>query len=129
MTGERFALLKDHGILAGMLDGPVADGEAFRAGVARGAGACDLGAALFGVRAAVLLGRRAPDEAAAYASGVLIGSDVGARPLAGRDVHLLAAGTLADLYRAAIEAQGGRVVPVDATVAFVAGIHALREYL
>lgn len=129
MTGELFALLKAHGILAGMLDGPVADGAAFRDGVARGAGACDLGAALFGVRAAVLLGRRAPEEAAAYASGVLIGSDVGARDLAGRAVHLLATGTLADLYAAAIAACGGTVVPVDATAAFVAGIHHLRSDL
>lgn len=129
MTGELFALLKAHGILAGMLDGPVADGTAFREGIARGAGACDLGAALFEVRAAVLLARRAPEDAAAYASGVLIGSDVGARDMAGETVHLLADGTLAALYTAAIETLGGRVEPVDATMAFIAGIHHLRAHL
>lgn len=129
MTGELFALLKGHGILAGMLDGPVADGAPFREGLARGAGACDVGAALFEVRAAVLLGRRAPEDAAAYASGVLIGNDVGARAIAGATVDLLAEGTLAALYTVAIEALGGRVVPVDATAAFIAGIHQLRAHL
>lgn len=129
MTGELFALLKGHGILAGMLDGPVADGAAFRDGLARGAGASDLGTALFGVRAAVLLGRRAPEEAAAYASGVLIGSDIGARDVTAGPVHLLADGALADLYRIGIESLGGATIPVDATVAFLAGIHALRRFL
>jgi 2-dehydro-3-deoxygalactonokinase len=129
MTGELFALLKGHGILAGMLDGPVADGAAFRDGIARGAGAVDLGTALFEVRASVLLGRRAPDDAAAYASGVLIGSDVGARALDGRTVHLLAEGALADLYKVAIEARGGVTVAVDATAAFLGGVHHLRGHL
>ncbi|MCU6455166.1 2-dehydro-3-deoxygalactonokinase [Sphingomonas sp. A2-49] len=129
MTGELFALLKAHGILAGMLDGPVADGAAFRDGLARGAGARDLGAALFEVRAAVLLARRAPEDAAAFASGVLIGSDVGARDLAGTTVHLLADGALADLYRVAIETGGGTTVAVDATAAFVGGVHHLRPRL
>jgi len=129
MTGELFALLKAHGILAGMLDGAVGDGAPFREGIARGAGACDLGSALFEVRAAVLLGRRAPEDAAAYASGVLIGADVGARNVAGDPVHLLAEGALAALYTVAIEALGGRVVPVDATAAFIAGIHHLRADL
>lgn len=129
MTGELFALLKSHGILAGMLDGAVADGPAFRDGIARGAGACDLGAALFEVRSGVLLGRRPAEAAAAYASGVLIGNDVGARDVAGRAVHLLATGALADLYAAAIVTRGGAVMPIDATQAFVAGIHHLRAFL
>lgn len=129
MTGELFALLRGHGILAGMLDGPVADGPAFRDGVKRGAGARDLPVALFEVRAAVLLAALAPDDAAAFASGVLIGADVGARDLAGRDVHLLASGPLADLYAAAIHAVGGRAIAVDSHAGFVAGIHHIWELL
>jgi 2-dehydro-3-deoxygalactonokinase len=127
MTGELFALVRDHGILAGMLGGDVADGPAFRDGVARGAGARDLTVALFGVRAAVLLGRRAPEEAAAYASGLLIGNDVGAQDVGGQTVHLLADGTLAALYAAAIAALGGQAVRADSHAAFLAGIHALWE--
>jgi len=128
LTGELFALLRGHGILAGMLDGAVADGAAFQDGLARGAGARDLTVALFEVRARVLLGRLAPDDAAAFASGVLIGADVGARDdLAGRTVQLLAGGALADLYAAAIRHGGGTPVTLDSERAFAAGIHRLWE--
>ena len=130
MTGELFALLRGHGILAGMLDGAVADGDAFRTGLARGVYARDLSVALFEVRASVLLGDRALADAAAYASGILIGADVGARhDIAGRDIHLLATGSLADLYTIAIEAVGGRAIPTDSHAAFVGGIHAIKEQL
>lgn len=129
MTGELFALLRDHGILAGMLDGPVADGPSFRAGLKRGASG-DLPAALFEVRAAVLLGTRAAEDAAAFASGILIGADVAAHSdLTGRDVHLLGSGSLADLYAVAIAQAGGRPITIDSAAAFVAGIHALRRLL
>ncbi len=128
MTGELFALLRGSGILAGMLDGAVADGAAFRDGLSRGAGARDLTVALFEVRARVLLDRLAPDDAAAFASGVLIGADVGARDdLAGREVQLLAGGALADLYAAAIDHCGGRATTLDSERAFAAGIHRLWE--
>jgi len=127
MTGELFALLRGNGVLKGMLDGVVADGPAFRDGIARGAGATDLTVALFEVRAAVLLDALAPEDAAAFASGVLIGADVGARDLDGRDVHLLASGPLADLYAVAIAARGGRVIAVDNQAGFLAGIHAFWE--
>lgn len=128
LTGELFALLRGHGILSGMLDGAVSDGAAFRDGLARGAGARDLTVALFEVRARVLLGRLAPDDAAAFASGVLIGADVGARSdLAGRTVQLLAGGALADLYAAAIRHGGGTPVTLDSERAFAAGIHRLWE--
>jgi 2-dehydro-3-deoxygalactonokinase len=129
LTGELFALLRTHGTLAGMLDGTVADGATFRDGVARGAGATDLLDALFEVRASVLLDQRDPAEAAAYASGVLIGADVGARDLGERPVALLASGTLATLYAAAIAALGGTSVAVDSKAAFVAGVHAVHGRL
>lgn len=128
LTGELFALLRGHGILSGMLDGAVSDGAAFRDGLSRGAGAKDLTVALFEVRARVLLGRLAPDDAAAFASGVLIGADVGARDdLTGREVQLLAGGALADLYAAAITHCGGRPVTLDSERAFACGIHRLWE--
>ena len=129
MTGELFALLRGHGILAGMLDGAVADGPAFRDGLARGRRG-DLPAALFEVRASVLLGARAAADAASYASGILIGADVAAHTdLADRDIYLLGSGTLADLYAIAIVDAGARPIMIDSESAFVAGIHALRELL
>ncbi len=128
MTGELFALLRNNGILAGMLDGPVADGPAFRDGIQRGAGARDLLVALFEIRAAVLLGKLSAADAAAFASGVLIGADVGARlDLVGREVRLLASGPLSALYAAAIEMAGGRVVVVDSHIGFAAGIHRIWQ--
>ena len=126
MTGELFALLKGGGVLAGMLDGEVADGPAFRAGVAESAERHDLMASLFGVRAAVLLKHRPVSEAAAFASGLLIGADVAPR-LARQMVHILASQPLAGLYAAAIETLAGRSTIIDSTPAFLAGMRRIRE--
>lgn len=124
MTGELFSLLRGHGILSGMLDNGVRDGAVFRAGISRGAGARDLTFALFEVRAAVLLGKLEPKDAASFVSGMLIGNDVGAHaPLAQSAVHLLASGPLADLYAVAIRAAGGIPVSLNSHASFTAGIH------
>src|SRR3546814_1946765 len=56
MTGELFALLRGHSLLAGALTAEVTDGDAFREGLAEGARR-DLAASLFGIRAASVLGR------------------------------------------------------------------------
>ena len=125
MTGEIFALLRAQGVLAGMLDGAVADGAAFRRGLRRGIAAANVVATLFEVRAGVLLGRLAPDAAAAYASGILIGADVATREdLARRPVHLLGGGALGELYAVAIREAGGTAVVV-AEGSATAGLHAI----
>lgn len=129
MTGELFALVRANGVLAGMLDGVVVDGAQFRRGVRRGFTSHNLAATLFEVRSGILLGRLAADEAAAYASGILIGADVATREdLAHRPVHLLGGGALAVLYAAAITEAGGRAVQVP-DGATTAGIHGLWERL
>ncbi|RDS75652.1 2-oxo-3-deoxygalactonate kinase [Alteriqipengyuania lutimaris] len=130
MTGELFALLKSHSILSAMLTAEVCDGPAFREGLARGADERDLPTSLFQARAAVLLGERPAEETASYVSGILIGADVGSRErLSQREVFLLSAGSLADLYAVAIGQAGGTVRPLDAKTAFAAGIHAIRTQL
>ncbi len=130
MTGELFGLLRGHGTLSGMIDGAVTDGRVFREGLARGAGRCDLMAALFQVRASVLLGTLAAEDAASMLSGILIGSDVGSREdIVGRDVYLLSTGAMAPLYATAIARSGGVPILLDSDAAFVAGIHALWEKL
>jgi 2-dehydro-3-deoxygalactonokinase len=125
MTGELFALLRSHGLLASQLGGEVKLGEAFRAGVEEG-GRRDLAASLFRIRAAKLLGLRDDADAASFASGLLIGADVSAR-LEGRHdpVHILADPHLGGLYAAAIEAQGSAAMVVDSHAAFEAGINAI----
>jgi 2-dehydro-3-deoxygalactonokinase len=125
MTGEFFALLRDHGVLRGMLDGAVHDGAAFRRGLRRGFAARNLAADLFEIRSGLLLERLSPDDAASYASGILIGADVGTREnLAIRPVHLLGGGSLGALYAVAIAEAGGNPVLVPDTCT-TAGIHAL----
>jgi 2-dehydro-3-deoxygalactonokinase len=121
MTGEIFALLKDHSLLADFLGGAVSDGPAFREGVAVGLTG-RLTTHLFRVRAAALLGRRKVDESAAFASGLLIGHDVGGENLApGQSVHIVAEAPLGGLYAAAVEVAGGVPHLIDSSTAFVAG--------
>jgi len=122
MTGELFAMLKKHSLLADFMDGAVADGPAFRAGVAASAAGALLGD-LFGERASVLLGQRERGDIAAHVSGLLIGSDVREQRIGpGATVYLLADPALGALYSAAIETAGGSVVLLDSHDAFVAGI-------
>jgi 2-dehydro-3-deoxygalactonokinase len=128
MTGELFALLRTHGILAQQLTGAVTDGRAFRDGVAEGARG-DLAASLFGIRASGLLALRDDADAAAFASGVLIGNDVAQR-LREADaaaVYILADPGLGTLYAAAVETLGGTSHAVDSQTGFVAGITRLWE--
>ena len=125
LTGELFALLRRHSLLAEAVGADAIDGPAFLDGVNDAAEGRLLGD-LFGIRANGLLGLSAPADAASYASGLLIGSDVREQALAASDtVHLLASGDLAPLYAAAIEANGGGVVLVDSHRAFLAGITAI----
>lgn len=126
MTGEMFALLKAHALIGAEMAGIVEADDAFCEGVAASADA-DLLSALFGVRAASVLGRRAPGGAGAYVSGLLIGADCQARIQSGQQVHLLADGLLARLYTAAITIAGGAAVLVDSHAAFVAGITRIRN--
>jgi 2-dehydro-3-deoxygalactonokinase len=125
ITGEMFALLREHSLLADFLKGEVTDGAAFREGVAAADDATLL-TRLFGVRADGLLGLRAREDAAAFVSGLLIGSDVREQALApGQAVHVLADPALGSLYATAITLAGGCAAPVDSQAAFVAGITAI----
>lgn len=126
MTGELFALLRTHGLLAAQLQGEVTANAAFREGV-EAARRHDLAASLFGIRAAKMLGTREDADAAAYASGLLIGSDVSVRldETPDADVFILAGSKLGNLYIAAIEVNGRSASLIDSHAAFVAGILAI----
>ena len=122
MTGELFALLRGHGILASQLGGEAAAGDAFLAGVEE-ARRRDLTASLFGIRAGKLLGLRADADAASFLSGLLIGSDVAARLGDGdAPVPIIGDPRLAPLYAAAIEAHGRATRIIDGEAAFIAGL-------
>ena len=125
MTGELFALLRQHSLLGDFIQGAVTPGPAFREGLDAAADGMILNR-LFSGRASVLLGLRPAADTAAYVSGLLIGSDVRELEIDRReDVFLLADPALGALYGEALSAIGGRSVTVDSHAAFVAGITAL----
>jgi 2-dehydro-3-deoxygalactonokinase len=109
MTGETYAALRGHTILARMMrDGP-ADGAPFAAGVRRSGDPGGLLHHVFGVRAETLAGKLQDSESAAYLSGILIGHEV--RAALASDprtvVHVIGAPELTKLYSEAIAACGG----------------------
>ncbi|MBA3511888.1 2-dehydro-3-deoxygalactonokinase [Sphingomonas sp.] len=130
MTGELFNLLKEHSILADLLAPPVEPGAAFDAGVRRGLRADDLSAELFSVRARVLLGKAAGEDAASYTSGLLIGGDVriGLGSVApATEVVVMGRPELTRLYAAALAGVGREAVELDGERCFVAGIQQIAE--
>lgn len=128
MTGELFALLRQHGLLARQLGGAVVDGPAFAEGLAEGARR-DLAVSLFAIRGGGLLGLRPDADAPSFASGLLIGADVAARlqQADGNDVYILADPALGGLYATAVRTFGGRPHLIDSHAAFIAGITHIWE--
>lgn len=129
MTGELFALLGRHSILAPLLAGDAAPGRAFAAGVAASADGDPLGH-LFGLRAGALLGNPRED-APSYASGLLIGAEVraGLARTGGAAPHLVGRPDLCSLYAAALthvlgEPRRGAQI-IDGDTAFRAGMRAI----
>ena len=131
MTGELFAILRERGILAEMLDGEVTLGEAFRDGARRGLGGPTLTAELFSVRAGVLLGTMTRESAPSYVSGLLIGADVGVGlgRADGSEMIIMGDSDLTRLYAAAASAGGHDVREIDGEAAFLAGATALAELI
>ena len=127
MSGELFALLRQHGVLSRQLFAPVSDGPAFSKGVIEGA-TRDLAASLFSVRSLGVLGKLSDEDASSYASGILIGSDVAARlvSIGPSPVYILADAELGGLYSRAVTLLGCTAIMIDSHAAFVAGITAIR---
>lgn len=129
MTGELFAILRTHGVLA--TDSSPDDSEAFDEGLAASGDGAALAARLFTARARVVGGNAAPDTSASFLSGLLIGADVVATPTlldgsqAG-DVVLLGDAQLCALYARALDSRGMRTRAFDGEAAAVAGLWALH---
>ena len=131
LTGEAFAALGRHTILARMLD-PAAPHHAggFARGVARAKQTGGLLHHLFGLRAASLFDEISEEEAASFLSGLLIGHEVAAALEGGvaPPVILVGAPALASHYAAALDGFG---IPHRAAMADVAaaGLHLIGERL
>jgi 2-dehydro-3-deoxygalactonokinase len=131
MTGELFNLLKEHSILSDMLAGPAEPGEAFSRGVRRGLNDCRLTAELFKIRARVLLGETEAEDAASYASGLLLGTDVrtGVAEDFDEEVVVMGRPELTRLYAEALRLAGKRPREVDGEQAFLAGALRIVELI
>ena len=126
MTGELFALLSNHSLLAADVAGSVSPDDAFLAGLNRVLDRPEvLTSALFGLRANALLGNGGGEASAL--SGMLIGLElVGVGPV--EQVTLIADDALGDLYAAALDQIGAPVTRVGATGTTQAGLfRAARE--
>jgi 2-dehydro-3-deoxygalactonokinase len=131
MTGEMFALLRNHSILSGQLSGESEDGPAFRSGVRRGHDERALLADLFGARARILLGHLPERDMPSYVSGLLIGADlrIGLEGAPTGPISLIGDPALTRLYGAALDEAGRSFQEIDGEQAFLAGIKAIAEKL
>lgn len=131
MTGELFNLLKEHSILSELLEGTAEPDEAFARGVRRGLNDCRLTAELFKIRARVLLGQAEANDAASYASGLLLGTDVRTGVAESFDEEIVVMGRpeLTRLYAEALRVAGKRPREVDGEQAFLAGALRIVELI
>ena len=129
MTGEAFAALREHTILARMIEGGAHAPDAFAAGLARARQPGGLLHHLFTVRTDGLFARLRPEAAGSFLSGLLLGHETIAACAAfpAREVVVVGSEALAAPYRAAIEAVGRttRLVPGERAVA--AGLWSLAH--
>jgi 2-dehydro-3-deoxygalactonokinase len=114
MTGELFALLREHSVLGRLMKGEDAPLEqGFDAGVRAAAGSAGLTHQLFTVRTLGLKSEMAPEALSGYLSGLLIGSEIDAA-LRARDAKaspplslaLVGAPALTALYERALAMRG-----------------------
>lgn len=117
MSGEVYALLRQHSILARTLpegeDDPLV-ASAFLQGVRQAQEAGSLLASAFGVRALSLFDRLPIGERASYLSGLVIGEELRAQHGAASDVVLIGSPALAGRYALALDALGVRCVVLGA---------------
>jgi 2-dehydro-3-deoxygalactonokinase len=131
MTGELFSLIGKHSILADQMQDEAVPDAAFRAAARQGLEGAQLVASLFGIRARHLLGE-GRDDAASFASGLLIGCDVraGLRLVeAAGTIVLMGRPELCELYAAVLDEAGRDTMAVDGADAFLAGARMVTEML
>ena len=128
MTGEVFAVLKQHSILGRTMTDSDFDETAFVDGVGRSAEDGGLLHHLFGVRAESLAGRINDKQSAAYLSGILIGHELRAATPGIEQFHLLGAGELMKLYALAASSLELETV-IHESDAVARGLFSLAQHL
>jgi 2-dehydro-3-deoxygalactonokinase len=129
MTGELFSLLKEHSILSDLLQGEVEPNDVFKEAARYAIYNEALPADLFSVRARVILGQARKEDAASYASGLLIGSDVriGLSLPTGAQVTAVGRPDLTKLYAAAIGEASRDAVELAGEQCFLAGAQEIAK--
>ena len=131
MTGEFYALLRQHSILARTLpalDGAF-DGAGFDAGVVHALRSSGLLESAFSARTLALFDRQPEVQRASYLSGLVIGEELRTRALRpGEPVVIVGTDALTQRYRRALASLG---VPVDVVGAQAAwrGLHEIARTL
>ena len=130
MTGEFYALLSQHSILARTLDADAPlDEAAFVQGVARADNGQGLLHNAFGARTLALFERMPTQELASYLSGLLIGEELRTQSLhAFGEVVLIGSPALTQRYTLALSATGIATRRLGAEATW-AGLHALSGFL
>lgn len=134
MTGELFALIVHHSILAHSIGEAEADPEApafAEAVLAAYQEPQRLTGGLFSIRGSQLLFGDTPERAAARLSGMLIGTEIAGSGCksGGESIHLIASGRLASLYRAAFAALSIGIEEIDADQAVREGLIRAARFL
>ncbi len=130
-TGELFALLRDHSILARAAADSAVDPDDEATGFADGIGRAGSGVigALFQARSAQLLLGRSHGWALGYLSGLLIGSEIAEALADGAPegpIALIGDPRLAERYRTALAGQGATVLALDGDACALAGLALLE---
>ena len=128
MTGEVFAIMRQHSILGRMMREAQVDEEAFADGVVRARDPGGLLHHLFGVRSAGLFGQLPDESSASYLSGLLIGHELASIPRLSETVYVLASEQLAARYVQALSTCGISALVLDSD-AVVNGLFRLSTAL
>ena len=128
MTGEAFAVFKNHSILGRMMNEGATDRAAFADGVRRATDSGGMLHHLFGVRSRGLFGELPDTASASYLSGLLIGHEIHAAGFSAQPVHLLCTPQLADIYRHALDVLGRESRTLDSN-AVTTGLFRLASRL
>lgn len=129
MTGEFYALLSQHSILARMLDATAPlDEAAFLQGVTQTDNGQGLLHNAFGARSLPLFERMPRAEVASYLSGLLIGEELHTQSLHGiGDVVLIGSPALTERYALALRTMGVATLTLGAEATWT-GLHALWAF-
>lgn len=125
MTGELYAVLRQHSLIAGVTRDGDWDAAAFRDGLDNAYAHPDWLTQLFGVRARGVLGDMPPSSLAAWLSGLLIGYEL-AQGLAQypdlQHVAIVASAPLSDYYASALNSRGIQSQLIDGDHAVMQGL-------